>query len=481
MTAEHSWEALWTAAAAAEAMGGRLSGAWSADGQTPIGGLSIDSRNLKPGDLFVALAGAARDGHDFIGGALAAGAAGALAARRPDGVSETAPLIFVEDDTLAALERLGVAGRARAADLFAIAVTGSAGKTTVKDMLRTMAVAALGDAARVHAAAKSFNNHIGVPLTLAETPPHTRIGVYEIGMNNPGEIAPLSRMARPDAVMVTTVAPAHLEAFDSVDGIAQEKASIIEGASAGAAAIFNRDIPYFERMAARARARGLEVVDFGETAAAARLVSSVLERDAQLVSCEIFGEALDFRIGAPGRHLAMNATAALAALAKAGAPLGLAAAALAEWTPPSGRGARALIKLPGGGEALLVDESYNANPASVRAALGSFAAQQPGSGGRRIAFLTDMLELGPAAAQLHAELAEAIVAAKVDSLHVAGPLMGALFDVVPADVRGERHDDAETLAAHAARLIGPGDAIFVKGSLGSKAHRIAAALKAAGG
>lgn len=458
-------ETLWTAAEAAAAIGGEARGDWS------VTGANFDTRDLQPGDLFVAIKGASRDGHDFLAQAYQAGAAAALVSYVPEGF-EDAPLLIAPGDTLQALEKLGAAGRARAADLYAIGVTGSVGKTSTKDMLGTM----LRPQGKTHAAAKSFNNHLGVPLTLARTPQDARFGVYEIGMNAPGEIAPLARMVRPRAAIITLIGPVHLEAFpNGIDGIADEKAAIFEGLEAGGTAILNRDDPQFERLAARARDCGAgEILEFGWSGTHARLRTSV-GGDETKVTAEFFGKELKFTIGAPGMHFATNALGALLAVRAAGANVQAAAASLADWGAVAGRGARERVRLPKGGEILLIDESYNANPVSLGAAL---QALSEAPGGRRVAFLTDMLELGAAGEALHAEIAKEPLLRFVHKIHTAGPLMAALHEALPRERRGTHARDAETLAELAPGMVEAGDAVMVKGSLGSRARLIAERLRA---
>ncbi|MGB0498733.1 MAG: UDP-N-acetylmuramoyl-tripeptide--D-alanyl-D-alanine ligase, partial [Rubricella sp.] len=325
--------ALWTSEEIASATGGRATTPFA------VSGISIDTRTIAPGELFVALT-AARDGHDFVAEALAKGAAGALVSRVPEGVSDEAPLVLVAD-VLDGLRDMALAARARTRAKV-IGVTGSVGKTGTKEMLRTM----LAVQGRVHAAEKSFNNHWGVPLTLARMPRESDFAVIEIGMNAPGEIAPLSELARPDAAIVTTVAPVHIENFENLQGIAREKASIVAGLAPGGAAILNRDVetyPILRRRALRQKAR---VVTFGAGGRPAfRLREARLSDDATLVEARAGGETLLFKIGAPGTHLALNALAALAAVEAVGGDLGRAALALAHWHVPDGRGARWLVGL----------------------------------------------------------------------------------------------------------------------------------------
>lgn len=479
---------LWSAEDAAAAIGGRAVGDWAG-----VSGVSIDTREIAApegggfGDLFVALAGERRDGHAFVADALAKGAAAALVSKRPEDVAADAPLLIAPGDTLSALEALARAARARSAAA-ALAVTGSVGKTSTKDMIaHILRVAGPGEGA-THAAVRSFNNHWGVPLTLARMPAETAAGVFEIGMNHPGEIGPLSRLVRPDAALITTVEAVHLEAFDSIEGIADAKAEIFEGLAPGGAAILNRDNPHYARLRAAAEAAGAgEIFAFGEGAEAARLIAAeLIEVGANgapvtRVTAALFGEELVFEIGAPGRHFAMNALGALLAARIAGAPLLAGAQALSSWSAVAGRGARERLSLPGGGEILLIDESYNANPASMRAALDAFAAVEPPgtaeTSGRRIAFLTDMLELGPTAPALHAALAEAPGMTALDTVHTAGPLMAALHETLAPERRGAHFADAAAMADAAPGLLRAGDAVVVKGSLGSKAQAVAAGLR----
>ena len=468
---------LWSAAEAAAATGGESRGDWEATG------VSIDSRSLAPGDLFVALTGR-RDGHEFVARALAGGAAAALVSRRPEGVAAGAPLLIV-DDVLAALRALAAAARARS-PARVIAVTGSVGKTSTKEMLRT----ALARQGRVHAAERSFNNHWGVPLTLARMPRDTDFAVVEIGMNHPGEITPLSRLTRPHVALVTTVAAAHMAAFDSIGDIARAKAEIFAGLEPGGVAVLNRDIATFPVLEAAAQRAGARIVAFGAGAGAAvRLRELVLAEGATTVRAALDGAALLFRLAATGRHFALNALAVLAAVSAAGADPALAALDLAQWQPPPGRGARLRVRLDAHDPRLgieLIDDAYNANPASMEAAFEVLAAARPVDGigrvgrGRRQAFLTDMLELGPEAPALHEALASLPALAAVDRVHCAGALMRHLHAALPAERQGEWHPDAAALAARVHRLIDAGDVVMVKGSKGSKASLVVDAIRKLG-
>ena len=468
---------LWTAADAVLATGGTTHGAWAAFG------VSIDSRAIEKGDLFVALKDA-RDGHEFVANALANGAAVAMVSFRPEGVAADAPLLIVPD-VLVALENLAVAARKRTSAKV-VAITGSVGKTSTKDMLQTV----LGKQGLVHAAVKSLNNHWGVPLTLARMPEKTEYALIEIGMNHPGEITPLSRLARPDIAIVTTVAEAHMAAFASVSEIACAKAEIFEGLPVGGTAILNADIPTYDILAQAAARANATIKRFGENPDAEFHLSEVrLSGGTTSVRATINGAPILFKIGAPGRHLASNALAVLAAVEAVGADLAIAALDLANWFPPQGRGQRHWIRLDPIEEALrieLIDDAYNANPASMAAALDVLAASHPINGlgrvfaGRRIAILSDMLELGPNEAENHRVIADHPAVALIDQIHVAGPLMRNLHRALPAEKRGEWHETAQELAKRVHRLFDAGDVVMVKGSKGSKAALVVDAIKKLG-
>ncbi|MCA0871626.1 UDP-N-acetylmuramoyl-tripeptide--D-alanyl-D-alanine ligase [Seohaeicola saemankumensis] len=457
---------LWTAEEAAAATGGRAQGDWHATG------VSIDTRTLQPGDLFVALK-AARDGHDFVAQALENGAAAALVTHVPEGVAADAPLLVVED-VQAGLEALGLAARART-NARVVAVTGSAGKTSTKEMLICM----LGDQGPTHASVASYNNHWGVPLTLARMPADSKYAVIEIGMNHPGEIAPLARMARPHVALITTVAPAHLEAFDSVTDIAREKASVFDGLDPEGTAILNADLPVTGILAGHAAAQAERTVSFGETAGDWRLRAVALDGDTTRARADTPAGPLELRINSLGRHFAQNALGALAACAALGADPVRAAAALAGWVPYRGRGARETVALPGGGALTLLDDSYNANPASMAAALDVLAAMPAGQG-RRIAILGDMKELGPEAEALHAGLADRPAMARIDRVHCIGPLMAALHAALPEEKRGALVQESATLAAKLPDLLESGDIVLAKGSLSMKLALIVDAIRKMG-
>ena len=466
---------LWTAFEAAAATGGALCSRggdlenWPAE-DWAAAGISIDTRSLKPGDIFVALRDA-RDGHEFLQSAFDSGAAAALVARAPEDAPEGAPLLVV-GDTLQGLRDLALAARMRNFGK-RIGVTGSAGKTSTKEILR----AVLSASGQVHAADKSFNNHWGVPLTLARLPMHTDYGVFEIGMNHPGEIIPLTKLVRPHAAIVTTVAAAHLEFFKSVEEIAEAKAEIFFGLAPGGVAILPADNPHFELLKKRAEEAGAaSFTTFGEGPGAAyRLLHYGADDAAARLKVSIKGKEREIAVGIPGKHQALNMLAALAAADAVDADLEAGIAALANLKPAEGRGQRTIINVDGG-EAVLIDESYNANPASMAAAIGLLGAAPIADGGRRIAILGEMLELGPEGSALHAGLAEHLVAAKVDRVYAAGKLMRALWDQLPESMRGLYAGSAVGLVGPVEEVIAPGDVVMVKGSNASKVSAVAYAL-----
>jgi UDP-N-acetylmuramoyl-tripeptide--D-alanyl-D-alanine ligase len=459
---------LWMVDRMAEAMRAERSGALP----TGVTGVSIDSRTIGPGEAFFAIAGERHDAHDFVAAALDKGAGLAVvAAEKRARFAAEAPLLVVPD-VLEGMRDLARASRARA-NAKIVAITGSVGKTSTKEALR-LALRADGE---THASAASFNNHWGVPLSLARMPETALYGVFEIGMNHVGEITPLTRLVRPHVAIVTGVEPVHLEFFDGLVGIADAKAEIFVGVEPEGAAVINRDNPYFARLKRRATQAGVtRIVGFGEHARAqARLIKCMLHADGSAVEADILGDRVTYRIGAPGRHLVLNSLAVLAAASLLGADLALAALALAQQTPAPGRGARLPIAVAGG-EALLIDESYNANPTSMRAAIALLGDAPIGPRGRRIAVLGDMLELGPSGADLHRELAAPIANHAIDLVFCAGPLMAALWEALPVNRRGGYAATAEDLEVEVASALRAGDAVMVKGSLGSRMGPIVKSL-----
>ncbi|MGC5780762.1 UDP-N-acetylmuramoylalanyl-D-glutamyl-2,6-diaminopimelate--D-alanyl-D-alanine ligase [Methylobacterium sp. NFXW15] len=465
--------ALWTPDALEAATGGRWIGA-----RRPVSGASIDTRTLGDGDLFFAIRGEARDGHDFVAQALQKGAAAAVVnEEKADALSAAGPVLAVPgegaDPVLTAMERIGRAARARS-DAEIVAVTGSVGKTGTKEALRHV----LSGQGATHASAASYNNHWGVPLTLSRMPQDTRYGVFEIGMNHPYEILPLTRMVRPQVALVVTVEPVHIEHFASVSAIADAKGEIFAGLEPGGVAVINRDNPHYARLAAHAMASGAgRIVSFGEHPEAdVRANRIVLRPDLSVVDAVVMGEPVTYKLGTAGRHSALNSLGVMAVIHSLGADLAAAALSLAALSPPVGRGERTALELPGG-TAWLVDESYNANPASVRAALATLAGIETGPRGRRIAVLGDMLELGPTSPDLHRGLAEAVEAARIDLVFAAGPLTRNLYEALPVSRRGAVAETSADLVEPLTRILRPGDAVMVKGSNGSRMGRIVEALK----
>jgi UDP-N-acetylmuramoyl-tripeptide--D-alanyl-D-alanine ligase len=461
-------EPLWSVEAMAQAMGAARAGALPA----AVTGISIDSRSIAAGEAFFAIAGDNRDGHDFVPTALKAGAALAVVAeaKRAQFGGE-APLLVVKD-VLPGLVDLARAARARSQAKF-IGVTGSVGKTSTKEAL-ALALAADGE---THASVASYNNHWGVPLSLARCPQNACYAVLELGMNHAGEIDALTALVRPHIAIITTVEPVHLQYFGTVAAIADAKAEIFRHVEPGGAAVINHDNAQYARLRRRAREAGVtRIVTFGEHARAdARLMKCALQGDCSTVKARILGTELTYKLGAPGRHLVHNSLAVLAAVALAGADLALAALALAQLEPAAGRGTRITLATRDG-EALLIDESYNANPASMRAALALLGQAAIGAQGRRIAVLGDMLELGDQGADLHRSLLEPVIAHGIDLVFCCGPLMHALWEALPSERRGGYAETAAGLEPHVLAAIRSGDAVMVKGSNGSRMGPIVKAL-----
>ena len=459
-------EALWTSAEIVAATGGRLEGK-----PFKTTGITYNSREIGPGDLFLALKGA-RDGHDFAAAAFAAGATGAITEHPVEG----GPSVVVAD-TLRALEALGIAARDRTAARRG-AVTGSVGKTSVTQAIK----AGLDLAGPSHASIKSYNNHIGVPLTLSRMPRTTERAVFEIGMNAPGEIAPLSKMVRPHAACVTTVGPVHIEAFaDGEAGVAAEKAAIFEGLTEGGVAIFNADVAFAPVLADAAGRLSARTLTFGTGSGCdARLIDFQPHDGEARIKAEFLGRPIEFTMGQSGFHWGLNSLCVLLMLDSLGVPLETGIHALNRFEPLAGRGQTLLVNAPGGAFTL-IDESYNANPLSMAAGFRSLGARPlPASGGRRVVVLTDMLELGDQSETLHEGLAGPIDAAGLDLVHAAGPEMKRLYDDLPGSRQGLWRETAAELAAEAAMLVGKGDIVMVKGSNGSKASLVAKALAALG-
>ena len=461
--------ALWTISAMADAMRAERQGALGEN----VTGISIDSRTLAAGEAYFAIKGDVHDGHDFAGGALSNGAAVAVIAKAHRQKFAADARLLIVDDVLEALVDLAKASRARLGGKV-IAVTGSVGKTSTKEALR----AVLGGQGVTHASAASFNNHWGVPLSLARCPASTQFAIFEIGMNHAGEIEPLVKMVRPHVAIVTTVEPVHLEFFPNVEAIADAKAEIFLGLEPGGAAVLNIDNPQFARLKENAeKAAVSRIVSFGTNAKAdARLLDISLHPTCSAVHASILGHDVTYKIAVPGKHIAMNSLAVLAAASLAGADLALSALALAQIKPASGRGVRESL-IVGSGTATLIDESYNANPASMAAALTVLGQAKVGSRGRRIAVLGDMLELGHAGPALHRGLTEAIAANKIDTVFCCGPLMQHLWEALPSAQKGGYADHSAALESQVVAALGAGDAIMIKGSLGSRMKLIVTALQ----
>ena len=463
-------EALWTLADLARASCGTLDG----DSAIPLTGFSIDTRSLTTGDVFVALKDQ-RDGHDFVTTAFTKGAGAAVVSTRYERQPGDGALVRV-GDTLRGLEGIAVAARSRLSPAArVIAVTGSVGKTGTKEMLKAcFSIAAPG---RVHAADKSFNNHWGVPLTLASMPADTLFGVFEIGMNHAGEITPLTKLVRPHVAIITTVEAVHLEHFASVEGIAEAKSEIFLGLEPGGIAIINRDNPYYALMAQRAREAGRTICSFGQNEdAEVRPSRWELGPDGSDIKVNLSGRDVSYHVAAPGAHIAQNSLAVVAAIDASGAHAGTASQALVHLNAPPGRGSRTVLTAPGG-DILLIDESYNANPASMQSALAALATVPRARFGRRVAVLGDMLELGPEAAQLHAGLAGAIQSSGVDLVFASGPQMSHLHAALPEKKRGGWAINSTEIKGSLLRELRPGDVVMIKGSNGSRMAPLVEAVK----
>jgi UDP-N-acetylmuramoyl-tripeptide--D-alanyl-D-alanine ligase len=462
--------ALWTAEELIAATGATARGAVSGNG------VAIDSRAVAPGDLFIALRGENFDGHDFVAAALAAGAAAAMVDRIPENVPADAPLLVV-GDTLEGLTALGRAARRRTRARI-VGVTGSVGKTGSKEALR-LALSGLG---ATHASASSFNNHWGLPLSLARMPRDAEYGVIELGMNHAGELEVLSRVARPHVAIITNVEAAHLGFFPSVEAIADAKAEIFAGIEPDGAAVLNRDNPHFARLRAAAFGRGIaHILAFGSDAKAdIRLLDSTLGPTSSTVTASIMGARLRYTVGQPGRHWVINSLGVLAVVAALGADVVAAAATLAGLPGLPGRGQRRTLHLHGGAVEF-IDESYNANPASMRAALAVLGATTPAPTGRRVVVIGTMRELGPSAEALHAELAAPVLDSRAELVLTCGTDMAGLRAALPSRILGPHRDTAAELAPLVIEALRPGDVVMIKGSLGTRMADIVKPLLAASG
>ena len=451
---------LWTSDAIATATGGTVHGSFRADGVT------FDSREVMPGDLFIALKGEATDGHRFVNGAKDKGAAGFLVSEPVE-----APHVLVADTT-EALNALGAAARARSAATI-VGITGSVGKTGTKEALK----AALDRFApgEVHASVKSYNNHTGVPLSLARMPADARFGIFEMGMNHAGELAALTRLVRPHVALVTWIASAHREYFDSDAAIADAKGEIFQGLVESGTAIIPFDSEHRDRLIGHSL--GSPFVTFGEGEGAdVRALRHALHPDCTTVTADVQGETLTFKIGMPGRHWLNNALGVLAAVKAVGGDLGLAGLALAEMNGLPGRGRRFRVDRDGG-QAVVIDESYNANPASMAAALGVLGGTTPAARGRRLAVLGSMKELGKDSSRFHADLAPAVVGAGVERAILVGSETQPLADALRRQIKVEQVDDAAAAIAAVERTLGRDDVLLVKGSNSVGLGRLVAHLQ----
>ena len=438
---------LWTSEEIARATGGTASAAFE------VTGVTFDSREVGAGDLFIAMPGTVHDGHEFVDQAICAGAAGLIVSR-----PVAAPHVLVED-TAKALQDLGRAARERAKATI-VGVTGSVGKTSTKEAL--FAALERWRPGRVHRSVKSYNNHTGVPLSLARMPRDAEFAVLEMGMNNPREIAALARLVRPHVAIVTAIAPAHIENLGSEEAIADAKAEIFEGLEADGIAILPNDSPHRDRLVRAARRNADRIVTFGRGDADVHALHAVrADQGGSLITAALLGSDLTFTISQRGEHWVSNALAVLAAVEAVGGDVGIAGLALADLGGLTGRGARHQLRVDGG-EALLIDESYNANPASMAATLKSLGAETGVS--RRIAVLGPMRELGEHSDALHAGLAPAVIDAHVDALVLVGEDMRPLEDALDGRVAVIRATDADAAADALLDLLRPGDAVLVKAS-----------------
>lgn len=452
---------LWTARDIAAATGGRLHGDFAVDGVT------FDSREVVSGDLFIALKGEATDGHRFIDGARARGAAGLLVSEPVD-----APHVRV-DDTFAALNALGRAARERSVAL-RIGVTGSVGKTGVKEALKRALARFAPDA--VHASVKSYNNHTGVPLSLARMPAASRFGVFEMGMNHSGELTQLTALVQPHIAVVTWVASAHRAFFPQESDIARAKAEIFSGLPAGGTAIIPHDNHHVDLLAAGAQAAGARVVRFGLNPGADVWAEQVkLHPDCSCVTARVGDERLTFRIGMAGRHWVNNALAVLAAVQAAGGDLALAGLALAELNDLAGRGRRLRVAA-GAGQAVVIDEAYNANPASMAASLAVLGGIVPARHGRRLALLGAMKELGDLSAEFHAGIAPHLIEAGVAAAVLVGPEMAPLAKALGRSIDVRHVGDADAALAELQNMLAADDVLLVKGSNSVGLARVITAL-----
>lgn len=451
-------EVLWTGAEIVDAVKGKADKTdWTASG------VSIDSRSLVEGELFVAIVGPVHDGHKFAAMAVEKGASAVLVSEIPEDMPKNANVVFV-GDTLKALEDLGAAARKRV-NARIVAVTGSVGKTGTKESLFHI----LKGQGKTHASVGSFNNHWGVPLSLARMPRDSEFAIFEIGMNHPGELGPLSRMVKPHVALITTIEAVHLEFFEDVEAIAKAKAEIFEGLTPSGSVILNGDNNYGGLLKSIAANAGISrIMTFGEKSEAdIKLTDFTLYADYSDLAVTIASHSVFFRLGVPGRHWVSNILGVLGAVSELGANIEEAAASLHDLKSPKGRGARHMVPCKGGNY-MVIDDSYNASPASMRASLQVLSSLFPDGKGRRIAVLGDMLELGDKAPDIHRSLLEDVRASEIDLLYACGPNMAELVKAMPSAIPAYHHENSELLVEPLVSEVGPGDVVLVKGSLGSK-------------
>jgi UDP-N-acetylmuramoyl-tripeptide--D-alanyl-D-alanine ligase len=464
-------QVLWRLHELVKAVSGRLVCDSDTDQSMALNGVSIDSRDLQQADIFVAIKGDRYDGHDFVGKAFASGAGVALVSEHYKPTTGDGPLVVVPD-SLEGLNDLARAARARSLARI-IAVTGSVGKTGTKEMLKTV----LATSGKAFASDKSFNNHWGVPLSLSRLPADADYGIFEVGMNHPGEITPLTKMIRPHVAIITTVEAVHLGQFKSVEEIADAKAEIFEGLEPDGIAVLNRDNPYFRKLWLAAQKYGARLMDFGtHRAAFVQIDNAEYDGHGSSVCALVDGVPVDYKLSLPGRHIVMNSLAVLATIKAVGAQLERAAAEFVHISPSKGRGERTEVHSQLG-KILLIDESYNANPASMRAAFAALAQLPRRFFGRRVVVIGDMLELGGQSDELHAALVEPIIEAGVDAVFACGEHMKELFEALPTALRGGYASDAESLRPVLLGAVRDRDVIMIKGSFGSHMGSLVEALK----
>ena len=457
---------LWSQSDLVKATAGDLIGDWRNDG---IAGVSIDSRSIKSDELFVAVK-ANRDGHNFINDAIRLGAKGALVDHIPADIPANTPLLLVPS-VQEALEDLGKYRREKSQAKL-VAITGSVGKTSSKNMLKTI----LELQGKTHASPASFNNYLGVPLTLANLPIDATYAVVEIGMNKPGEIEPLARMAAADVVLITAIGKAHLEAFGDIAGIAHEKAQIVKGLKSRGIAVLNADTPGYEILKKQTIKNGSQFISFGGIDGNLRAKKMQKLNGRIKVQCQFNDRDLEFIVGSSGFHFAENSLGVLLCVDCLGADIEKASHDLAKWEPSSGRGSFEKILLPSG-NIFLIDDAFNANPSSMKSAL-QLLSQRTVNCSRRVAFLGDMLELGENEVMLHEEIISWPELADVDIIHTLGPLMYHLHKKLPSNIKGCHYESKNELISDLENILQEGDKVLVKSSKSVGLSSIVDAIRA---